>query len=228
MTTAEQNIESLVFTEGEIDDVIIQPLSQFCDKRGWLVELYRNDELPEGNAPVMAYVSETQPGVARGPHEHVEQSDYFAFIGPGTFKLYLWDTRKDSATFGCKFTALYGSENRAAVIIPPGVVHAYKNVQKSPVGFSTARMLFMPAKASRNQSTKFGTKTLRTVPTSWTDLTTNESILSRAVGPGTADRCFYVRMFAYEAAKNRRHWNTRLAGRGNVLSNDISRSVETA
>jgi dTDP-4-dehydrorhamnose 3,5-epimerase len=42
--------------------------------------------------------------------------------------LYLWDTRKDSATFGCKFTALYGSENRAAVIIPPGVVHAYKNV----------------------------------------------------------------------------------------------------
>jgi dTDP-4-dehydrorhamnose 3,5-epimerase len=128
MTTAEQNIESLVFTEGEIDDVIIQPLSQFCDKRGWLVELYRNDELPEGNAPVMAYVSETQPGVARGPHEHVEQSDYFAFIGPGTFKLYLWDTRKDSATFGCKFTALYGSENRAAVIIPPGVVHAYKNV----------------------------------------------------------------------------------------------------
>ena len=118
----------LTFTDGTIHDAVIKPLQQFSDERGWLVELFRDDELPSHNNPVMAYVSETLPGVARGPHEHVEQSDYFAFIGPGTFKLYLWDVREDSPTYLHKQTALVGEENRAAVIIPPGVVHAYRNV----------------------------------------------------------------------------------------------------
>ena len=128
------NTASLAFptqiesTESQIEGVVINKLDKWDDQRGWLVELYRNDELPADNKPVMAYVSETKPGVTRGPHEHVWQSDYFAFIGPGNFKLYLWDTRDDSPTYGVRQTAVFGSDFRAAVIIPPGVVHAYKNV----------------------------------------------------------------------------------------------------
>ena len=52
--------------------------------------------------PAMAYISMTRPGVARGPHEHREQADYFAFIGPSNFKVYLWDARDDSPTRGVK------------------------------------------------------------------------------------------------------------------------------
>ena len=115
-------------TESQIEGVIINELSKYDDDRGWLVELYRNDELPYDNKPVMAYISETNPGVSRGPHEHVEQSDYFAFIGPGNFKLYLWDAREDSPTYNTKQTAIFGEDCRAAVIIPPGVVHAYRNI----------------------------------------------------------------------------------------------------
>ena len=85
-----------MFRDGEIEGVVFKQLKRFSDHRGWLVELYREDELPEANHPVMSYVSETLPGVARGPHFHHDQSDLFAFVGPGTFKLYLWDAREGS------------------------------------------------------------------------------------------------------------------------------------
>ena len=121
-----------MFRAGEIEGVVFKQLKRFSDHRGWLVELYREDELPEANHPVMSYVSETLPGVARGPHFHHDQSDLFAFVGPGTFKLYLWDAREGSPTYQNKHVTLVGEGNLATVIIPPGVVHAYKNVADRP------------------------------------------------------------------------------------------------
>lgn len=121
-----------MFQEGTIDDVVIKPLKKFSDHRGWLIEIYRNDEVEPVYRPVMMYVSETVPGVARGPHEHVEQTDIFGFIGPSTFKLYLWDNRESSRTRGNKMTVLVGEENPCSVLIPPGIVHAYKNVGSIP------------------------------------------------------------------------------------------------
>jgi dTDP-4-dehydrorhamnose 3,5-epimerase len=120
------------FCDGPIDGVVVRTLSAYADRRGWLVELYREDELPVEQHPVMAYVSETLPGVARGPHEHVDQSDYFAFLGPGEFELYLWDVRPDSATRGNRMKVAVGASNRQIAIVPPGVVHAYKNIGDVP------------------------------------------------------------------------------------------------
>lgn len=117
-----------MFQEGTIEGVETRPLKCFEDARGWLIELYREDELLPANRPSMAYISQTLPGVARGPHEHREQTDHFAFVGPGDFKLYLWDARRDSPTFERKQTLVVGESNRQAVIVPPGVVHAYKNI----------------------------------------------------------------------------------------------------
>lgn len=121
-----------MFEPGEIDGVVFKPLKRFMDARGWLVELYRQDELKSDDWPRMGYVSETLPGVARGPHEHADQSDYFAFLGPGDFKLYLWDARLDSATYGRRQSIVVGRSNMQAVLIPPGVVHAYRNVSDCP------------------------------------------------------------------------------------------------
>ena len=117
-----------MFREGSIDGVVVKPLKRFEDARGWLVELYRGDELPPANRPAMAYISQTLPGVARGPHEHRDQADFFAFVGPGDFKLYLWDTRTGSPTYHVRQTLVAGESNLQAVIVPPGVVHAYKNL----------------------------------------------------------------------------------------------------
>jgi dTDP-4-dehydrorhamnose 3,5-epimerase len=115
------------FTEGPIDGLIVRDLDVYNDSRGWLLEIFRQDEITEDNFPVMAYLSETLPGVARGPHEHVHQTDYFAFIGPGEFTLYLWDIRDGSPSWGKCLQLTLGQSHRQSVIVPPGVVHAYKN-----------------------------------------------------------------------------------------------------
>jgi dTDP-4-dehydrorhamnose 3,5-epimerase len=115
-----------------IPDVHIKPLRRHGDARGWLVELYREDEMDDQIHPVMAYISETMPGVIRGPHEHHDQTDYFAFIGPSDFELVLWDARPESPTHGMQTRAVYGASNPVAVSIPPGVVHAYRNIGSVP------------------------------------------------------------------------------------------------
>jgi dTDP-4-dehydrorhamnose 3,5-epimerase len=76
----------------------------------------------------MAYISLSEPGVQRGPHEHVDQADLFCFIGPSNFKLRLWDNRKDSETYRYIMTLFVGADNPQAVIVPKGVVHGYRNV----------------------------------------------------------------------------------------------------
>ncbi len=112
----------------DIEGVIIKELQAYEDRRGWLIELFRHDELPPVYHPVMGYVSMTRPGVARGPHEHIGQADLFCFVGPSTFRLYLWDNRADSPSHGVKCVLEFGQDRPAMVIIPPGVVHAYRNV----------------------------------------------------------------------------------------------------
>ncbi len=121
-----------MFAEGLIDGAVGRPLQRFEDHRGWLIELYREDELPPANHPVMGYVSQTLAGVTRGPHEHRDQSDCLAFVGPGDFKLYLWDTRSASVTLNHKQTLMAGESDRQVVTVPSGVVHAYKNISDVP------------------------------------------------------------------------------------------------
>jgi dTDP-4-dehydrorhamnose 3,5-epimerase len=109
----------------EIEGVIIRSLRTFQDSRGWLTEFYRDDELPEGFKPAMGYISSTHPGISRGPHEHVGQTDGFAFIN-GTFRLYLWENRNGKGERAETYEV--GSDNPVFVVVPPGVVHAYKNI----------------------------------------------------------------------------------------------------
>ena len=116
------------FTEGDILDVVAYKLKKYYDDRGWLAELFRQDDIPSEFYPVMSYISFTSPGVRRGPHEHVDQADLFSFIGPSTFMLRLWDNRSDSATFNNVKTYYVGDNDPMAVVVPKGVVHGYKNV----------------------------------------------------------------------------------------------------
>lgn len=106
-----------------MEGVVIRELNVFTDERGWLVEIFRTDETDF--RPVMSYLSMTNPGVARGPHEHIEQLDYFFFLGH--FRLYLWDNRKESGTY--KEKMILDTQGKPFIaVVPPGVVHAYKNI----------------------------------------------------------------------------------------------------
>lgn len=115
-----------------IAGVICRPLVIHEDQRGWLAEIFRQDEMTPEHLPRMAYISVTRPGVGRGPHAHREQTDLFCFPGPGEFRLILWDQRPESPSFGRRQEFLLGETCPAVVIVPPGVVHGYLNVSDRP------------------------------------------------------------------------------------------------
>jgi len=119
------------FRRGKIKGVLVRDIRKFVDERGWLAELFRDDETDAEFRPAMAYVSTTLAGVQRGPHEHVEQADFFCFIGPSNFKMRLWDNRPTSETYDNMMTLYVGEDAPKSVIVPKGVVHAYKNVGAS-------------------------------------------------------------------------------------------------
>lgn len=112
----------------DIEGVVVKRLKENTDSRGFLAELYRQDE--DEIRPRMAYISYTRRGQGRGPHEHRRQTDFFAFAGPGDFVLHLWDNRKASPTFRAHMRLRLGESRRCTVLVPPGVVHGYTAVSE--------------------------------------------------------------------------------------------------
>ena len=114
------------------------------DDRGWLAELFRSDQLPLDLYPQMGYVSMTKPGVMRGPHYHRQQTDYFVFLGPGDFKVHLWsadpitsrlvlsDSVYKPDPWQCHEVFEAGESHPMVIIVPPGVIHGYKNISTVP------------------------------------------------------------------------------------------------
>ena len=119
-----------------IKNVIVKELKKYEDERGWLREIFREDAVStealndngerrrkmDYQVP-MSYISETKPNVIRGPHEHKYQSDLFVFIGPGKFKLFLWDNRPNSETYHEKMEIEGRDDNLISVIVPLGLAH---------------------------------------------------------------------------------------------------------
>lgn len=120
------------FMKGNIEGVLVSPIRKFTDERGWLAELFRHDEIEAEFHPAMAYLSVTLPGVLRGPHEHVEQADLFAWVGPGDFKVTLWDNRPASSTYLNRMELFMGINNPGSIVVPKGVVHCYRCISAEP------------------------------------------------------------------------------------------------
>lgn len=116
-----------------IEGVRITPTQVNTDNRGWLTELFRSDDQIPIN-PAMAYLSSTKPGVSRGPHQHLSQTDHFFFIS-GTWIVKLWDTRPSFPSSLHQFTI----KRPTLVSVPPGVIHAYANA-----GLLSALVLNLP------------------------------------------------------------------------------------
>ena len=122
------------FKRDKIDGVYVVQLVKNVDWRGYLIETFRMDMLPDNIQPQMSYVSYTEPGIARGPHEHNKQTDIFSFIGPGNFKVKLWDNREKSKSFRNVMTYFAGVDNPLLIVVPPGVVHGYRNISRTERG----------------------------------------------------------------------------------------------
>jgi len=102
---------------------------------GWIiVSIKKGLQIPiikSGYGEYLLNILCMEPGIARGPHEHIEQTDIFAFIGPGNFRIQLWYNRDKSPSFGNSMIFFGGEDNPILVVVPPGVVHGYKNVSRT-------------------------------------------------------------------------------------------------
>lgn len=98
-------------------------LSPHLDERGSLVELFR-EEWDLGVSPVQWNLVHSEPHTLRGFHVHLKNYDYLCVIS-GSMDLRLVDLRKDSPTFGDGFNLLLQASSPEAVVVPPGVGHAF-------------------------------------------------------------------------------------------------------
>ncbi|GAC1353039.1 MAG: dTDP-4-dehydrorhamnose 3,5-epimerase family protein [Polyangiales bacterium] len=144
------------FKQGSIEGVEVRKLRKFVDERGFLCELYRQDELPTQFHPAMCYASISRPGAQRGPHEHADQADFFTFIGPSNFLMVLWDNRQQSPTYRNRMRFVVGEDDPSAVLVPKGVVHGYRNV-----GGKDGLVTNLPNRLFMGQARKFPVDELR-------------------------------------------------------------------
>ena len=122
-----------------IDGVKTKKLKVMCDGRGRLMEMLRNDD-PLFTEFGQIYMTTTFPGVVKGWHYHLKQSDNVVCVG-GMIKLVLCDLRENSKT--CREINEFhiGEHNAELVHIPKGVYHGWMCI-----GDRTATVINIPDK----------------------------------------------------------------------------------
>lgn len=99
----------------------VYELKQFKDDRGMVCETFRLDDDLLKDAK-MCYISETEPFVMRGPHEHAGQTDFFVS----------WKTRMvyqmyNKETDEMKFFVTEPDKMYLVKVAPP-IIHSYRNI----------------------------------------------------------------------------------------------------
>lgn len=118
-----------------IHDVDVRDLQVHPDERGHLTEVWRSDWdfFAGDDAPAMAYVSQTYPGVIRAWHRHDRgQIDHFV-VAQGRAKVGIYDDREASPSRGELDTFVIGDGNMNSVRIPAGCWHGFKAIGEEAV-----------------------------------------------------------------------------------------------
>ena len=111
-----------------IEGVKIKKLRVIPDERGRLMEILRcDDELFTEVGQV--YMTTAYPGVVKGWHYHKTQTDNMAVVR-GMMKLALYDSRKDSPTYGLVNEFFFGEHHPILIQIPPLVFHGFKAISE--------------------------------------------------------------------------------------------------
>ena len=108
-----------------IEGVHVVTPDVYGDDRGFFVETYRREWIPEGSREmVQANRGDRQSGCIVGLHYHLHQADYW-YVPFGTVRVVLHDLRSGSPTEGAtQVTDLEGTQHRG-IYIPPGVAHGF-------------------------------------------------------------------------------------------------------
>ena len=112
-------------------EVTIIPLNKVVNDRGHLMEVQRNDD-SHFQGFGQAYITNTLPGVIKAWYRHQNQVDQIAPVC-GRAKAVLYDSRKDSPSYG-KILEVYLDEMEPVLLrIPPGVWHGHKAISDKPI-----------------------------------------------------------------------------------------------
>ena len=109
-----------------IEGVEIKELIAHKDERGFFCEIIRSSDNFFQNSFGQLSHSMAHKGVFKAWHMHKKQTDWM-YVSTGNIKLVLYDTRKDSKTYGKLIEIFVGEKyGRKVVKVPPGVAHGYK------------------------------------------------------------------------------------------------------
>jgi dTDP-4-dehydrorhamnose 3,5-epimerase len=101
--------------------VRIRPLRPHHDRRGWLVEAFR-DSWDESVAGAQVNLTWSRAGTLRGSHVHGRHADYFV-LAAGRSTIGIKDVRKRSPAYGLTMLVELTSDTPSAMTVPPGVLH---------------------------------------------------------------------------------------------------------
>ena len=103
-------------------DIRVDDLDRKSDERGWLIEVLGGKSLDASHEFGQIHVSVAYPGKVRGNHYHTRKLEWFNVpTGKGLLRL------KDLKT-GEEKDIIMGEGDLCTVHIPPGVIHAIKNI----------------------------------------------------------------------------------------------------
>lgn len=109
----------------------VKELEIHSDKRGWLVEMLKQNEIKEEIKQV--YVATIKPGCVRGNHYHKKRKEWSLILN-GKVRVFLENISKRKKT-----SFIISSKSPKLLTIFPNVAHAIKNVGKEIVFLVSAQ-----------------------------------------------------------------------------------------
>lgn len=113
-----------------IEGVKIIPLNQFVDERGKVMHMLKNGDSYFSDFGEI-YFSTVYPGAIKGWHIHKKMILNYA-VPVGNIKFVLFDSRKESTTFGEIQEIFLGPDNYSLVIVPPLIWNGFKGLGNTP------------------------------------------------------------------------------------------------
>ena len=111
-----------------INGVITKSLKVIPDERGRLMEILRNDD-DIFNGFGQVYMTTTYPQAVKAWHYHKKQDDHITCV-KGMLKLVIYDSRKESPTYGEINEFFIGDYNPLLVKVPKMLYHGWKCISE--------------------------------------------------------------------------------------------------
>jgi len=109
-----------------IEGITIKQLKRIPDDRGKILHIMKNSD-KDFHTFGEVYCSTVYPGIIKGWHLHKEMTLNYVVL-KGRIKFVLYDSRKDSTTYGQIQIIFIGEDNYVRVTVPPLVWNGFMGI----------------------------------------------------------------------------------------------------